>query len=403
MTPLTTKTDLFDHTMPASARITLDSEFLALVATMTPKQLAREWRCAVRHEATARYALAREFRNRSYDLPFSSVEQGIALAKSDAQLARAEELTAFVNASLVSQLLPTSSAPRARRPRFPKKVSSPMAKSSAKSASKTAALANLRTGKTPKMPSDAPPASIEAEEAAAQAAADAEVEEAAARFAPPPPSEPPTVLDEAGPSASSEEAPSGLDLLAAAGLTKPNPVSAREALAAYHKRMREIGPVHTRAFKLRQDLKQLDGLLDDLVRWSKDPVHARTFEQAWREVEQAKSAFLLVATTLESIPQDWRLKTVPAPSKGASGSKTDIVGKVVRIAEKHRPDFKDVLDAEEMDGLTVLALAGKLYACKTTAGSKVFLPRGALLPNDAADDTEGASPAPASAPPSDDI
>ena len=95
-----------DFTMPVLARINLDEDFLEILATATPKQLAREWRVAVMHEVTARCRASRRLMDRAYEAEERAglgCEWSVGLkAQAAAELARAEELSGFVSATLAA-------------------------------------------------------------------------------------------------------------------------------------------------------------------------------------------------------------------------------------------------------------------------------------------------------------
>ncbi len=68
----------------------------------------------------------------------------------------------------------------------------------------------------------------------------------------------------------------------------------------------------------------------------------------------------------------------PKRTGGGGGGKTLATGTIVDVTVKAAPKYTDVLDANEMKGLTVTKIAGRSVVCKTSTGTKVIIPRGHL-------------------------
>lgn len=169
-----------------------------------------------------------------------------------------------------------------------------------------------------------------------------------------------------------------VDLPAPASGKGPKVVrTSKEALADYHRQVKELGPVHVKALSARKAALRLNRLLHGTKDWGSCMVNGvDVIALALQGVATAQVALRAAADRLQTVPRDWRPSPAPEAASSAPETAADLVGKKVSIREKHAASYKDILEGDELKGLTVITAIGGKVRCKTVKDETVILPRG---------------------------
>lgn len=161
----------------------------------------------------------------------------------------------------------------------------------------------------------------------------------------------------------------------AAAESGPDATTGRESDRALQKR---IGMSRFAAVRVRRVDTVLQRFMQLVGNWTckvptDDGGEVDLMDAARNHVNAAREALIEASDAFEQVPQDWK------PQRGGArgGRGTDRMGEgtLVEVREKYREGYADVLEANEMTGLTVKKIGKGKVSCVTASGERVVLPR----------------------------
>lgn len=110
--------------------------------------------------------------------------------------------------------------------------------------------------------------------------------------------------------------------------------------------------------------------LDAMKSWTGD-----VQEAARAKVLAAQDLLKEAAESLASVPDDWK-PARSAKGGGGSAAKELVAGDVVKLTDKRRPEYTDIISDENAVGMTVKDIRGNKVVCVMKDGLVAMLPRG---------------------------